>query len=180
LKRPLKIVLGLGVAAIVAIQFNPVANALPAVWEIHLQRPGDLAFDASKTLDATTKPPADVKAMLDAACYDCHSHATRWPWYSYVAPVKWFVIEHVNQGRKKLNFSLFGDEFAADQAQVLREAADEVDGGHMPIESYTWGHSAAKLSGDDKKKLVDWFRGEARRLDPEGEKGDAKPKASDR
>jgi hypothetical protein len=42
--------------------------------------------------------PAEVKAVLRRACYDCHSNETRWPWYSQIAPVSWLVGRDVKQG----------------------------------------------------------------------------------
>jgi Haem-binding domain len=41
--------------------------------------------DRSQTLDRHVVVPADVKAVLDRACRDCHSHETRWPFYAYVS-----------------------------------------------------------------------------------------------
>ena len=33
-------------------------------------------------LAAGNPPPAEVTALLHAACYDCHSYETKWTWYS--------------------------------------------------------------------------------------------------
>ena len=30
---------------------------------------------------------AATRALAARACFDCHSHETRWPWYSHLAPV---------------------------------------------------------------------------------------------
>src|SRR5947208_15753610 len=54
---------------------------------------------------ATNPPPAEVVSVLRGACYDCHSYETQWPWYSHVAPISWWLVGHVNDGRKRLNFS---------------------------------------------------------------------------
>ena len=35
--------------------------------------------------------PPQVKSLLREACYDCHSNETRWPWYTYIAPVSWLA-----------------------------------------------------------------------------------------
>ena len=48
---------------------------------------------------------ADVRGILERSCFDCHSNETGWPWYSRVAPVSWFVADHVNEARSHLNFS---------------------------------------------------------------------------
>ena len=51
------------------------------------------------------KAPADVKAVFKRSCYDCHSNETKWPWYSNIAPMKWFIARDVEVGRQWLNFS---------------------------------------------------------------------------
>ena len=43
--------------------------------------------DQTRTLIAAMHLPDDVRRVMDRACRDCHSHETRWPWYSNVAPV---------------------------------------------------------------------------------------------
>jgi hypothetical protein len=42
---------------------------------------------------------------LVRACGNCHSNHTDWPWYSHVAPVSWWITQHVREGREKLDFS---------------------------------------------------------------------------
>ena len=54
---------------------------------------------------ATNAPPPHVAALLHAACYDCHSSETKWPWYSRIAPMSWLIAQDVNEGRKNLNLS---------------------------------------------------------------------------
>src|SRR5271169_1947874 len=56
-------------------------------------------------LMATNPPPPEIAAMLHAACYDCHSYETKWPWYSHIAPVSWLVAGDVRDGRHDMNFS---------------------------------------------------------------------------
>src|SRR5580692_4555052 len=56
-------------------------------------------------LMAANAPPPKIAAMLHAACYDCHSSETKWPWYSRIAPISWLITDDVNEGRKNLNLS---------------------------------------------------------------------------
>ena len=44
-------------------------------------------FRTSHEVAKITQIPDDVMQVLRAACYDCHSNETSWPWYSRVAPV---------------------------------------------------------------------------------------------
>jgi hypothetical protein len=100
--------------------------------------------------------PPDVHALLQRACYDCHSHETRWPWYSGVAPASWLVAEHVREGRAELNFSRWSPapERASD---VLAEGAELVAEGEMPPASYVALHPEARLAPDDQSRLVAWL-----------------------
>ena len=59
--------------------------------------------EASLLNQKTTSPA--VRAILERSCRDCHSNDTRWPWYSRVAPISWFLLNHVNGGRDRLNYS---------------------------------------------------------------------------
>ena len=54
---------------------------------------------------AAVWPDRTSEQLARAACYDCHSNETRWPLYSYVAPMSWLVRRDVESGRDELNFS---------------------------------------------------------------------------
>lgn len=122
------------------------------------------AFDQSQTIHSRLQVTPQVASILDRSCQDCHSNTTRWPWYSNVAPVSWFVIDDVNHGRSHLNFSEWGklDKRRADKK--LEEMCEEVSDKLMPIDSYTWIHRSAKLSAEDIKTLCEWSEAERARL----------------
>ena len=103
--------------------------------------------------------PPEVAAVLRAACYDCHSRETRWPWYSRVAPVSWFVADHVKEGRRELDFSDWPAVDFTAQDELLRAVAEEVGEGGMPLASYRWGHPGARLNAAQREILVRWARG---------------------
>ncbi|MCI0485515.1 MAG: heme-binding domain-containing protein [Blastocatellia bacterium] len=124
--------------------------------------------DTGRTLQAHAEVPPEVDAILKRACYDCHSNETKWPWYSNVAPASWFVTDHVNHGRKHLNFSDWArvSEHAEkqDAEAKLDEIIEEVKGRNMPLSSYLSLHPEAKLSDEDIKVICDWARAERERL----------------
>lgn len=120
--------------------------------------------DPSAALEAHVQLDPKVGAILNRSCYDCHSNKTRWPWYSNVAPVSWFVIDHVNEGRRDMNFSEWGMQSPQDQRGQLNQICKLVNSGVMPLSSYTPMHADAKLSEEDKKTICDWANAERARM----------------
>lgn len=102
--------------------------------------------------------PAEVQAVLRGACFDCHSHETRWPWYSRVAPISWWLAEHVADGRKDLNFSQWPVLDLEAQGEALRGIAKEIEEDEMPLRSYRLGHPEARLDAQQKARLLAWAR----------------------
>jgi Haem-binding domain len=106
-------------------------------------------------------PPTTKRARLSgaarpiaaAACMDCHSNATRWPWYTNVAPASLLVVNDVKGGRDHLNLSRW------DQPQPdLEEVVHAIDEGDMPPAQYKLVHGDARLSAAQRRALVDGFR----------------------
>ncbi len=105
--------------------------------------------------------PPEIARPLEAACYNCHSNETVWPWYSQVAPASWLLASDVNEGRGKLNFSEWNLLPAAKQAKKFKKAAGEIEEGEMPPWYYLPLHPEARLSDADKAALVAWFKRQA-------------------
>ncbi len=112
--------------------------------------------DSQLSLHAQNDIPPEVLSLLDRACFDCHSNETRWPWYSNITPVNFALMNHVNDGRKHLNFSLWGTMRPGTQRGALEEITDEVREGRMPLKSYLLLHPEATLTDDDVMLLSDW------------------------
>lgn len=125
----------------------------------------DVASAATSRDDflARHSPPATVAQTLRAACYDCHSNETRYPWYAQVQPFGWMLDKHVREGRRALNFSEFGRLPAKRARKKLEACIDAVSDGQMPLRSYTWIHRDAKLSEREADALVAWMETEAQR-----------------
>jgi hypothetical protein len=105
---------------------------------------------------------SEVKADFDHACYDCHSNQTRWPWYSAVAPVSWWVGYEVGEGRRRLNFSEWGD-YASDPGtrdQKLDEIARLVASDAMPPWYYRAMHPGARLTTPERAVIMRWIAAE--------------------
>jgi hypothetical protein len=146
-----------GVIALIVIQFVPVERTNPPV------------------VSEPKWNSAETRALAERACFDCHSNQTKWPWYSQIAPVSWFVANHVREGRDKLNFSEWGvstrasSEGVGEAEEGEREAAEygergeqaepdeiveEVEKGKMPLPNYLLLHPEARLSPAETEALI--------------------------
>lgn len=115
-------------------------------------------FDEKRTLQAMINVPPDVSEIFARSCSDCHSNQTRWLWYTHVAPVSWFTVGHVNEGRAELNFSEWGSYDEPKRKARIKAICGIVEYGSMPLASYLWAHREAELSPADVKKICDWSK----------------------
>ncbi len=116
--------------------------------------------DPSADLITNLQPPEDVSIMIKLACYDCHSNHTKYPWYTNIAPISFWIKGHIKHAREELNFSEWTSYDAKKAHHKLEECYEKVMEGHMPLPSYTWMHSESKLSDKQRTVLANWFRGQ--------------------
>lgn len=100
--------------------------------------------------------PQEVQDILKTSCYDCHSNNTVYPWYAEVQPVAWWLDNHIQDGKKDLNFSEFAGYRHRRQYKKLEEINELVKKNEMPLDSYLWIHKNAKLSDAQKLVLANW------------------------
>ncbi len=103
------------------------------------------------------KTPDDVKVILKNACYDCHSNETKYPSYSYVAPISWTVKDHINEGREHLNFSEWGSYNKELKQNAVEKTISTVKNLEMPMPSYIGYHPKANLTTQQRKMLEKYF-----------------------
>lgn len=101
----------------------------------------------------------EVQSILEKACMDCHSNNTRYPWYSNLQPVDWWMTGHINDGKKELNFDEFTNKSLRFQYHKMDETIKQVKENEMPLNSYLWIHKDAKLTQDEKSSLINWAQG---------------------
>ena len=135
----------------VAIQFSRPARTNPPVNPAH-------------SIEANLQVSPQVAAIFNRSCNDCHSNKTVWPWYTNVAPVSWFLVNHVNEGRQDMNLSEWGSYDKDKQSHRLRDICEQVQDGEMPLSTYTPLHPNAKLSPADVQTLCDWAKAERARI----------------
>lgn len=136
---------------LVAIQFAPVDRLNPPV-------------------EAEVPAPANVRAILRRACYDCHSNETVWPWYSQVAPFSWLLAYNVREGREELNFSTWNRITTQQQVKKLKESWKEVADEDMPPWDYLRIHRDATLLAEDRMALRTWALSTASELEGKSDK----------
>lgn len=102
--------------------------------------------------------PGNVMQVLKRSCYDCHSDHSNYPWYDRISPISWWVADHINDGKRELNFTQFNQYTTKKQLHKMEEIRETVEKGEMPLESYLVMHGDAKLKANDKNLLVDWSR----------------------
>jgi exonuclease VII small subunit len=65
---------------------------------------------------------------------------------------------HVNEGKEELNFSEFGAYTTKRQNHKMEEVAEQIEKGEMPLDSYLWIHTDAKLTAQEKETLLAWAK----------------------
>ena len=103
-----------------------------------------------------TNPPPEVAEILSATCYDCHSDHTNYPWYNQLAPVSWWLADHIEEGKEHLNFSDWTAYDAKKKDHKLEELVEEVEEGEMPLKEYTWTHAEARLTEAQREAVMEW------------------------
>ncbi|MFM2360503.1 MAG: hypothetical protein RLY16_2496 [Bacteroidota bacterium] len=130
---------------VVAIQFfRPEKNIHPETSAV------------AKDISTLYPVPDKVKDILKTSCNDCHSNNTAYPWYSNFQPVAWWLNDHVQEGKRELNFNEFAGYRLRKQYHKLEEIVEQVKEGEMPLKSYTLVHGNAKLTEDQKYTLTAW------------------------
>jgi hypothetical protein len=107
--------------------------------------------------DAPLRAPAEIAAVLDRCCGDCHSNETRWPWYARLAPASWLVARDVRVGRKNLDFSYWGALSVADQRHLAQSVVGQVTSRAMPFWPYLIVHPRARPTASEIRRLQEWF-----------------------
>lgn len=115
-------------------------------------------------LIATAELSGDVADLMKAACYDCHSMETKYPWYASVAPFSGLIFEHIEEGREELNFSNWASMEKRTKLRKLKEIQEEVEERKMPVDSYTWIHAEADLSDEQREMIISWANSYAKEV----------------
>ncbi len=101
--------------------------------------------------------PKNVETILRTSCYDCHSNNTNYPLYSYIQPARFFMEEHIKDGKKDLNFNEFGKYSKRKQENKLEAIIKQIKSDEMPLASYTVLHKNAIVTPAQKEEVINWI-----------------------
>lgn len=101
--------------------------------------------------------PKNVQTIFRTSCYDCHSNNTNYPWYSNIQPVRFFMEEHIRDGKADLNFDEFGSYSKRKQKSKLESISMQIKSKQMPLASYTLIHRNVILSNNQKEEIINWI-----------------------
>lgn len=138
-----KKVLGVLLVVFIAVQFiDPEENV------------GSTASFESFLKD--TNPNEEVTAILKTTCFDCHSNVTNYPWYNEITPLNFWLSDHIKDGKKHFNISAWDGYSVKKKDHKFEELIEMVESKEMPLKSYTYIHSEAKLTDSQIAAVIDW------------------------
>jgi len=144
MKKWLKLSLWVVFIVLVGIQFVPVQR-------------NEIKLATSSDFIEKYQPPVKIGNMLRSSCYDCHSNQTTYPWYSNIQPFRYLMEKHIREGKDELNLSEFGNQSNRMKRIKFKSILSQIDDDKMPMPSYLFLHSEAKLDSSKKARLVKYF-----------------------
>ena len=132
--------------------------AILVIGQFFQPEPNNGSASGPQDITQAMNVPTEVQQILEKYCYDCHSDKTVYVWYDKIFPVNWWIKDHIDEGKKELNFSIFNTYNARRKNKKLDEVAEQVEKGEMPLKSYTFLHTETKLTDAQKKTLIDWAK----------------------
>lgn len=139
-----KVLLILLVLFVIAQFFGPEKNE------------GDIASVEAFFIE--TNPPEDIKLILKENCFDCHSSFTRYPWYNNITPVNYWMASHVKEGSEHFNVSKWEGTSIKRKDHKFEELIEMVEEKEMPLPSYIWTHTEAKLTDIQRESIIAWAK----------------------
>lgn len=146
-----------------------VSLALTAVATNEQRRPRNEAPPVG--IDPNLDPPPAVAALIRRSCADCHSSATRWPWYGRIPPGSWMIQSEVTRARGALDFSNWQSKNGRSRGIAIATfaaACADVKSGRMPRPQYLFLHPDARMQAQEVARFCSWTQSETARLSTPG------------
>ncbi|HHE33292.1 MAG TPA: hypothetical protein ENL07_11950 [Chlorobaculum parvum] len=103
-----------------------------------------------------TAIPDNVRGVLEAQCFQCHSGQTNWPKTAYFAPLSWYVTGKVKEARKALNFSGYDALSDTARQQLRNEVAGFIKSTDLAHHGCIPGFPKIEMTSPEQQKLIDW------------------------
>jgi Haem-binding domain len=100
--------------------------------------------------------PDTIRRILKTSCYDCHSNHTVYPWYAAINPVGLWLRDHINDGKRAVNFSDLSGFTKKKLDHRMGDIAETVEKEEMPLGTYTFIHRYAILDSGQIKLMKAW------------------------
>ena len=118
----------------------------------------NLSKEVTNDITTVMNVSEEVKQIIKTSCADCHSNETMYPWYSEIAPISWYLAQHVNEGKEHLNFSEWTTYNKNQQSHIQKDLEEVLESYEMPLKSYLIMHEEAKLSKEQNETLLNWVK----------------------
>ena len=118
----------------------------------------NLSNDNTNIMTNKFDVPSDIQEIFKTACNDCHSNHTRYPWYSTIQPVAWWMNNHIIDGKRHYNYAEFSGYRVSRQNEKFGDIAEQMEKNEMPLPSYTLIHKDAILTDAQRKRIIDWAK----------------------
>ncbi|CAM1371946.1 heme-binding domain-containing protein [Tenacibaculum xiamenense] len=105
-----------------------------------------------------TKVTPNVEVIIKKACLDCHSAVTKYPWYSNITPINFWMAEHIKEGKSYFDFSIWEQYSSKEKKHHMKEIYFGVKENKVPLKSYLVTHKEARLSDSEKQTLMEWAK----------------------
>lgn len=100
---------------------------------------------------------ADIKPILEKKCFDCHSNATKFPWYYKIPGFKQMIDYDIKKAKKHIDlskdFPFISHNTPLKDLNSLREVIIEND---MPPLRYIIAHWDARLTKNEREAIIKW------------------------
>lgn len=128
--------------------------------EKNYQEPDDLQ-DTLDFIQSHPTIPERVQSVLQSSCYNCHSNTTEYDWYDFIQPGRWIVENHIQKGKKELNYNAWGRFTDRKKERLLRSMIEAIETHEMPLPSYLLLHPEARLSSEEADEVISWIKSQA-------------------
>lgn len=102
-----------------------------------------------------------VEPVFKAKCFDCHSSATRYPWYHRVPGIKQLIDRDIRKGRRIMDFTKGFPFKGLGTAQERMNGLHEViTDGSMPPFMYRIAHPGSAITAEERATILAWINRE--------------------